>query len=382
MHPRRCWMLPVTLIILNLVGRISSQAASDNSLSTAPPPISVSDSDGGLDPVSSINTGDDPPTDTDLPPMSTSAGGESYAVTSLGSDSTTSMDNSQSTSTDTTVIATPMSTTDSEMTSTTTQTSSSPSTFITSTSTTPGGSAKTSTSQPGWQTNSSQAAATSKNTIAPGGIIAISILLALMVGAGGYILWRAFRSHRSTRVLEKQILGKSISSTTSFTPSDHTAAVPLFSESARSSGEAFSPTTANALPGSTRFPLEYDKPLPAPPSESSKKGHPRLLTKGKRPMYNTPMHKISTSQSSRPSPLRRQFSFDLEDAANNEVLRSAGLTPPTSALPANSRGGPLTSNPVDDTEIRRLSAVSTETGSPRNSLDSLPESLRVRPGSV
>lgn len=275
-----------------------------------------------------------------------------------------------------------MTTTDSEVTSVTTHmTSASPSTFLTSTSSTPNGLATSSSSQPGWQTNTSHASSASKDTIAPGGYIAISLLLALMVGAGGYILWRAFRSRRRVRVLEGETVDKDNIPSTSFAPSDHSAAIPLFTESARSSGEAFSPTAANALPGSARFPMEYDKPLPAPPNQSAKHLQ-RLFTKGKRPVYNTAVRKISTSQSARPSPLRRQFSFDLEDEANNEVLRSAGLTPPASAVSTINRSGPLTSNPVDNAEIQRLSTVSADTGSPRSSLDSLPESLRVRPGSI
>ncbi|KAL9618882.1 MAG: hypothetical protein Q9160_006472 [Pyrenula sp. 1 TL-2023] len=358
--------------------RILSQPISDNSLSSAPPPISEDDWDSGLGFDSSIYTGDPSSTDSYPSSLDSPSTTESSPAQGSSSNSMTLTDDSETRTSDNTDTTTPVTTTDPSTTSSSTST---PTTVLTSTSATSDPPTQTSSSLPGLQTDSSHDTASSKNGLALGGIIAISILLLLMAGAGGYILWRWFRSRRRISVVDRKDVSQDASPITSFAPMDHSAAVPLFTESARSSGEVFSPTAANALPGSARFPLGYDKPLPPPPNPLTR-NLPRLITKGKRPVYNSPIQRISISQSARPSPLRRQFSFDLEDAANNEVLRSAGLTTPASGATPIDRSGPLNSNPVDEAEIRRLSAVSADTGSRRSSLNSLPESLRVRPGSI
>ena len=205
-----------------------------------------------------------------------------------------------------------------------------------------------------------------KLRLAPGGIIAVSVLGAFMLGTLAFIVLRALRARHRRRALKE----RRISKVSSITTADSTAAVPLFTESSPRSSAGFSPISARQHSADFSVPSGgNNKPLPTPPN-SSKDSLRRFISKGKRPVY-APTSRLSFGSQSRPSPLRRQFSFDLEEEANHEVMQSAGLYPPS---PTVMRNSPLTSNPVRP-ENHQPPRYTPERR--QSSRDSFPESLRT-----
>ncbi|KAL9106745.1 MAG: hypothetical protein Q9227_008244 [Pyrenula ochraceoflavens] len=324
-------LLTLELLLCALVSTTSIGSRDD--LSGESSTGSISNSDSGSGPDSSNN---DDPSPTDAPSsennsndpldLDTSALNTDEPATSTEADTSTSTDTQ--TQSESTISSTPDSSSTTPM----------PTTIVTSTAT-PSPSINGTTSNEPWQNSSDGSGGKNSLTFAPGGIIAVSVLGAFALGTAAFIAWRVLSSKRR----KKALLSKRVSTLKSFATDESAATVPLFTEASPRSSEAFSPTASPSR--STSLPslaMGMNKPLPASPDTPQRKSG-RFLAKGKRPIYAPAASRLSMSSASRPSPLRRQFSLDLEEEANMEVMQNVGLSPPT---PTVNRHTPLTSNPV------------------------------------